>query len=438
MSEMKFERETTGDPSRTQSRQARRSEELFYTPNRTGKPEFDEGLEVPPLPAASGQPPLTLWLSFLVFVALPTLIVAIYFLFFASKQYQTEFRFEVTQGTPAVPGTPPNGSSSSGSSSSSSGSNMLAALTGSQGTSIATAQNYVVVDYLQSPQAVADLEKRINVRALYTRPSIDIFSRFNPKKSDEYFDKYWTKMVTADFDPMTGIATARVKAFTPQDAKLIADTLASQSEDLVNNIINKPNMEAVKAAEQEVATDEQRVRDVRGRLAAYRNSAGVIDPTQSVVPTNVQLVGSLRPNVIQMESQLNAMKAQGLGSSPAASVIEARLAATRQQLAGVEGEVAKAPNGKEPLTAVVGRYEKVNFDVQFEQNLLNSALQTLAQTRAYALQQKLYIVPYVEPDLPKSSMYPPRLQSILLISLVFFGIWLLGTLIAKAVAQHMD
>lgn len=437
MTDMKFEPGSLNPSARTRPPQVGRPDDMYFTSAKSERTQFDDTLEPPPLPAASAQPPVALWLSFIICVVLPTLLVAIYFFFIASKQYQTEFRFEVTQGTPAVPGTPPNGSSSS-SSSSSSGSSMLQALTGGQGSSLASAQNYVVVDYLQSPQAVTDLQKRLNVRAIYSRPGIDFLSRFNPSKSDEYLAKYWAKMVTADYDPMTGIATARVKAFTPQDSKLIADTLASQSENLVNNIINKPNMDAIKAAEQQVAQSQQRVKDVRGRLAAYRSSAGVIDPTQSVVPTNTSLVGSLRPNVIQMESQLSAMKAQGLANSPAASVMQARLAATRQQLAGVENEVAKAPGGKEALTTVVGRYEKVNFEVQFEQNLLDSALQTLAQTRAYALQQKMFIIPFVQPSLPKASLYPERLQSTLLMALVFFGAWLLGSLVFKAVQQHLD
>ena len=435
MTDMKFEPDGLNPSAKSKARQVGRSDDMFFPSSRTDKSPFDDTLETPPLPIAAGQPPVALWLSFLICVVLPTLLAAIYFFFIASKQYQTEFRFEVTQGTPAVPGNSPT--SSSGSSSSSS-SNMLAALTGGQGSSLASAQNYVVVNYLQSPQAVADLQKRLNVRAIYSRPGIDFLSRFDPSKPNEYLAKYWAKMVTADYDPMTGIATARVKAFTPQDAKLIADTLTAQSQNLVNNIINKPNMDAVASAEQQVAQSRQRVKDVRGRLAAYRSSAGVIDPTQSVVPTNTSLVGSLRPNVIQMQSQLSAMKAQGMGNSPAAGVIAARLAATRQQLAGVESEVARAPGGKEPLTTVVGRYEKVNFDVQFEQNLLDSALQTLAQTRAYALQQKMFIVPFVEPRLPTASLYPERLQSTLLLALAFFGAWLIGALVFKAVQQHLD
>ncbi|HEY2179479.1 MAG TPA: hypothetical protein VGH15_12940 [Caulobacteraceae bacterium] len=391
---------------------------------------------MPPLPAAAAEQPRTLLISFLICVALPTLLVAIYYFFIASAQYETQFRFTVLQGSPAVPGNAAPGTpqASGGSSSTSSMVQALAGMTG-QGTSIASAQNYVVVDYLQSSQAIADLEKRLNLRAIYSRPGIDFLSRFNPRKSDEYLVDYWKNMVSASYDPMTGLAIVTVRAFKPQDAKMVADGLVSGSESLVNNIINRPNLDAVHAAEQQVATSQQRVRDVRQRLAAFRNSAGVIDPTQSAVPVNTQLIESLRPNVIELQSQLSAMKAQGLGSSPAAGVIAARLAAARQQLAGVKGEVG---GGRQPLTSVVGRYEKVNFDLQFEQNLLDSALQTLAQTRAYALQQKMYILPYEQPGLPQASLYPHRLQSTVLAAFLLFGLWLIGSLVVKAIQQHVD
>jgi capsular polysaccharide transport system permease protein len=434
MSELKFDRDSVG-PQPGRSLRDRRSEEAFYSTAKSAAPAFDETLEVPPLPAAAAEQPRALLISFLLCVVLPTLIVAVYYFFVASGQYETQFRFTVIQGSPAVPGNPAPGTTQSGASASAS--SMVQALTGmgGQGTSIASAQNYVVVDYLQSRQAIADLEKRLNLSALYSRSDIDFMSRFNPRKSDEYLADYWKKMVAASYDPMTGLATVTVRAFKPQDAKAIADGLVISSEGLVNNIINKPNLDAVRAAELQVVTSQQRVKDVRGRLAAFRNSAGVIDPTQSAVPVNTQLVESLRPNVIQLQSQLSAMKDQGLGSSPAAGVVAARLAAARQQLAGVRGEVG---GGRQSLTGVVGRYEKVNFDVQFEQNLLDSALQTLAQTRAYALQQKMYILPYEQPNLPQASLYPQRLQSTVLAAFLLFGVWLIGSLVVKAIQQHVD
>jgi capsule polysaccharide export protein KpsE/RkpR len=127
-----------------------------------------------------------------------------------------------------------------------------------------------------------------------------------------------------------------------------------------------------------------------------------------------------------------------MGSSPAAALTINRLAATKRQLAQVEGEVNHGQGGQAPLTNVVGSFEKINFDVQFEQSLLDSALQTLAQTRAYALQQHMYLIPYVTPQPPQAAMYPERLQSTIMAAILLFCAWVVGALVFRAIEQHMN
>ena len=92
----------------------------------------------------------------------------------------------------------------------------------------------MVTEYIKSEQAVIDLEKRIGLRALYARPSIDFLSRVAATVPIEKFVNYWDYMVSASFDQITGTSVAEVRAFTPQDAYLIATTLVALSEDLVN------------------------------------------------------------------------------------------------------------------------------------------------------------------------------------------------------------
>jgi capsular polysaccharide transport system permease protein len=60
----------------------------------------------------------------------------------------------------------------------------------------------------------------------------------------------------------------------------------------------------------------------------------------------------------------------------------------------------------------------------------------LDQARANAAAQHLYLTPYVRPALPGSAIYPKRAQSVLLAGLAFFGIWIVGLMIARTVSEH--
>src|SRR4029079_14828538 len=92
-------------------------------------------------------------ISFVLVVVLPVIAASIYYGWIASNQYVAEFRFSVSDTTPT--------------SAASMSSSVLSLLSG--GSPNAPLENYMVADYLTSRQAAEELDRRINVRRLYTR-----------------------------------------------------------------------------------------------------------------------------------------------------------------------------------------------------------------------------------------------------------------------------
>lgn len=375
-------------------------------------------------------------ISFLIFVVLPLAAVARYYWFYASDQYVSEFRFAVTETTPSLPGGTPSVSSSTSTSAGNLAS-AASAIIGNYSVSNAAAQNFVVVDYLLSRQAVEELEKRIKVRELYSRPEADWWQRFDASQPMEKFIDYWGRMVSASYDPVTGIATAQVKAFRPDDAYLIAKTLVTLSEELVNRIAMRPQLDAVRYAESEARKAEERLNAARAAMNEYRIKEGVIDPTSSVVTSNVQLMQSLQANLAQLQTQLNSLARQQLDpNAPALQVLRSRIQATKDELARVEKEVGQTREGTRPLTEVMAKFEQLNLDLQYAQNFVVSSRQMLDQARANAAAQHLYLTPYVTPAIPESATYPKRGTMILMYGLAFFGLWLIGLLIVRSIREH--
>lgn len=357
--------------------------------------------------------------TFFVIVVIPVLACAYYYFAVASDQYVSEFRFMVTQSTPATLTTPM--SSTAGAQGASS---MLGALGVAN---LATAQNYIVTDYLSSAQAVQDLEARIKLSKMFSHPSIDFLSRFDASKPVEQLTRFWQKMLSSRYDPVTGIATADIRAFSPTDAKLIATTLVSLSEELVNRIDMRAKLDAVRFAQDEVQRAEDRVKAARAALTEFRNAEGVIDPTASIVAGNIQDVAATRATLIQLQTQLGVVRKQHVSSSsPIEASLQAKISATQDQLDSLQREVGKSRGSDAVLTSLVGRYEQLDLDRQYANGLLVSAMQSLDQARVAAGSQDLYLTPYVTPALPESSTYPNRFQSVALFVLVCFGVW--GTL----------
>jgi capsular polysaccharide transport system permease protein len=355
-------------------------------------PTIDDLFRIPQLARRRSYGTL---ISFALCVILPTLAIAAYLYHFASDEYFAEFRFSVQQGTPSLPGTSVSSVLTSGGSSSPP-SGQPSSQGGSGSPAVAAPQDFMVNDYLSSGKAVDDLQRRINVKALYSREEINRLERFDARAPMENFVTYFHHFLWADFDEVTGVAIVTVKAFTAQDALLIAKTLAELAENLINEMNMRADRDAVRFAEKESESAEQRLNDARARLLQLRTNAGVINPSA--------------------------------GSPP--SVL------TTEQLSRVQREAAQHGVGAHALADVVGKYEQIIFDQQYAQDSVLRARQTVDLARANAAVQHFYIEPYVTPELPESPTYPMRALDTCLAGLAIFGAWLLGLLLVRTIQDH--
>jgi capsular polysaccharide transport system permease protein len=251
-----------------------------------------------PLPGLAKTGNLLRLASFVMFVILPTIFAFIYYSAVAAPQYVSEFRFSVKDSSTSM--------NMGGMT------NMLSASGLPAGGAVV--ENFLVVDYLSSRQAVDDLQKQIPLIEMYSRPEIDSWSRFDRSLPVEGFVLYWQKMIRAHYDQITGIASAQIRAFTPQDSEAIAKALVALSEDLVNKIANRTRVDEVEKA-------QERVRRVRAQLV--ERTAGIAQP-QPVSPQ----AGANAALLLDLERQT----AQNMLASAMQTLDQARVQAVSQHL----------------------------------------------------------------------------------------------------------
>lgn len=397
---------------------------------------------LPPLPESVAGHDSYIRYLFVILVLVPAFFIVIYYGFFAANQYVSEFKFSVTESNPVLPSlSTPTSSSSSGAASGSSALAGIASAISGGGLSVsnAAAQNYIVVDYLMSRQAVEDLQKRIKIKSLFDGPETnwDWLARFSPSGASEDFLTYWNNMTTASYDPITGIATVRVRAFSREKSLLIANTMVKLAEELVNGIARRAQLDAMKYAEGEVTRAEGALAESRKALETFREQEGVIEPAGSV-STNNELIKALRANLVQLRTEAVMLNRQNVAiNSATSSSLNARIAATEHQLEKLQHEVSKDDEAGRKLMKTVARYEKLDLDRQYAQAMLLSARQTYDQARANAAAQHLYLTPFVRPALPENAAFPKRLQSILLKIGMWLGIWVVVMMLAQAVREHL-
>ena len=150
-------------------------------------------------------------LFFIIAVVLPTLVAAVYYYAIASDQYVSEFRFGVRAADMLR-------------------NDATAIFEGMPAASQIGLDLNMVTQYIQSREIVADLQKKLDLRAIYADRGADFLSRLAPKASAEDLVEYWRHTVDPFFDLTTGLISVRVRAFTPEDAQRVGNEVISLSE----------------------------------------------------------------------------------------------------------------------------------------------------------------------------------------------------------------
>lgn len=404
--------------------------------DRPGRQPPDErraagGEMVPPMPL----PKIRRWspglVSFFVVVALPVLLASLYFGLIAADQYVSEFHFSVRSQslvTAPMATVSPTGTSS--------GSTLVSTMS-NQADPQDMLSNYVIIDYLTSQQAVADLEAKLPLKSYYTTKDADWIARLAPSASRERFVKYWRGMIDADYDSATGLASVKVRAFKPADALAIANVLVASSERLVNDIEERAREDSVSFAQRMVDHDETQVQAINKDLLELRKKSGTIDPTTNFVNENNQVALALVQALVQLRTQYAAQLAQMHNpDAPTLKSLRSQIAATEDQLAETRGNVGNTTKG-EVLPSVVGLFEATQLKMQLAQQSLTASIANLEAARASAISQTLYVMNHVAPQLPERSEYPRRLLTIFLIGLAAFGVWIGGLLVTHTIRNHL-
>lgn len=350
---------------------------------------------------------LNLW--FWAIVGVPTLLAGVYYFAIASDLYLSEVKFLVRGPTK-----PPSTS--------------MSAMLSSSAATMVSEDTYAVHEYLLSRDAVRRLERENNLRTLLTRPEADPISRFpGPMFWRHDFESLYasySRFVSVEIDSTSGVSTLSVKAYRPEDAQRLAQTLMTFSEQLVNTLNERARHDKLATFQGEVNDIERRIADIQGELTAYRVKEKMLDP-KSASSGPIELLAQMNTQLANAKAQL-AQVMKNSPNSPQIPLFQTRIAALEKLI--VE-ERSKVTGNSNSIAAALSEYERLDVQQQLAEKQLGSALASLEAARLEAERQQLYLESITQPNLADYPLYPKRIVSfatIVAACLVAYGItWLL-------------
>lgn len=355
---------------------------------------------------------------FVLFVALPVALATLYYGLIASDQYVSESRFVVkSPGQSAMPVS------------------SIASIIQTTGLSRGQEETNSVFDYIRSRNALADLQKKLDVQAIFSNPAADRLVRYpfplyDADKFENLYDYYQGK-VDAHLDNETGLAVLSVRAFDPAEARRLNAELLDLSEALVNRLSERAQRQAIAEAEELVLEAQRRVSTARVVMQRFRNSQDLIDP-EAQAKGIFEIVTQLTAQRAAMQAQLDQM-IRATPDNPSIPSLRGRISAVSTQLASLEGRVVGNDGA---IASKLGSYENLLVEQEFATQMLTMASAALEEARAEAQKQQFYLERVVEPNEPDLALYPKRLLSILTIAGVALCLYLIGWMLIVGILEH--
>ncbi len=386
-------------------------------------------LTLPELPKQKRERPWSL-ISFGLAAILPTILAGLYYAFFASPQYVVETQFSVRGSNQA--------------------SLSALGLGGLVGSSAQAGDSYIVADYIHSSQILPDIKEQtgVDVRTIYSRPTIDFIYRENDSRALDEFRDYWRDMVEISYNSTTGNVTMRVFAFSPSDAKQVADSVLTVSENLVNTLSDKSRQKFIEVANQQVARSEERLRNIRNQITDLRITEQAVDPT-AVATMEATIISSLEQELASLRTRYKALVDSISKDAPSARVIARQITALEQQLVEQKNRISGGgetdENGKttrsgmdggRALPEMIDRFTELGVEQEFAVKAYTTSLAALEAAMQEAQKQERYFAVYVPPRAPEIALYPLGSINTLIVFAAAVCLWLIGYFAFRSVKDH--
>lgn len=300
-------------------------------------------------------------------------------------------------------------------------------LIGKTGVTRSDDNSYAVAEYIQSRDAVAQLDSDGTLNRVFGVDGADMFSRFPSLISGntkEGLYEHFRRFVDVEFKTSTGISTIEVQAFTPEDARLLTDKLLQAAEYLVNQLNERAQSDSVTFAQGMVETTTQQLQEIQRQLTDFRNKENVIDPGEEVTMVS-RLMTATMGEIAKIDTQLTVLLSS-TPQSPTIGQLQLRREALQQQLHERRLDLAGRDGS---LSEKIEAFERISVKRELAEKTLLNAVVALASAQQASETSRIYLERIVEPNTPDRSSYPTRIFNVLLVAGVCFALfWIIRSM----------
>ncbi len=310
-------------------------------------------------------------------------------------------------------------------------SSLLGNLGGSSG-----ADQLLLRDHLLSVDMLNKLDAQLQLRAHYSDGSHDVFSRMWDKDAPlERFHAYYLRRVSIEMDERAGVLVIKAEAYDPAKAHEIVAMLVREGERFMNAMAHRLAEEQVQFLEKQVADMSERALKARQALLDFQDKEGLVSP-ENTAENLAGIVNGLQTQLADLQARRSAMLGYLMDDSADVVRLDQQISAVEKQ---IKREQARLTSKAGPaLNQTVERYQRLQMNAEFTQEVYKSALVALEKGRIEATRMLKKVSVLQSPTMPQYALQPRRLYNTIVFVLVTLLIAGIVNLMAAIIRDHKD
>lgn len=360
-----------------------------------------------------------LLISFLIFVGLPSIVGAGYYLFVRSEIYSSEAK--------VVPRNRDDTNKLLGS-----GLSSLVGQVGGANLGDAEKDAYAVRDYVTSRAIISDLGGADQITEWFAAADADFLSQYTGGDDIDRAWEFWTNHVTAFVDSDSGLVRIRVNGYSPEASKGLLERIILRAESLLNEASKRARDYNLQAAEYDFKRSLAELGAAQGRLLNFQIENSIVNPAD-MVREITEIIGTLRLRRAELQATIDSDIIAGNNFAPLHTQRVAQIQSIDQQISNFESDLTSSDFGKgKSLAAMIKEYEPLRIDLEFRQRMYELDSASFENARNEVIRQQKYLMLVVSPVLPSYSSQHSGLTSTLFLFAALTICWGIITLFIAA------
>lgn len=304
------------------------------------------------------------------------------------------------------------------------------------GSSSANSDADILYEFIRSQAIVEAIDERLDLRQFYSeKHSADPIFSFDPDGSIEDLTSYWQRMVRIAYDSSSGLMELRVLAFSPEEARTIAEAIFAESTEMINELSAIAREDATRYAQEDLDLSIERLKTAREALTAFRISSEIVDPNADV-QGQVGLLNTLQAQLAEALIEFDLLSGSTREGDPRLEQAARRIEVIEQRVRDERQKFGAGGNGDDSYAETIAGFERLTVDRQFAEQAYSAALAAFDAARAEANRQSRYLGAYIKPTLAEESEYPNRPLLIGVVAVFAFLIWSISALVYYALRDR--